>query len=250
MPEMKNRIALVTGAGQGIGRGIALRLASDGFDVAINDIPQSAEKAEAVAEEIRGLGRRATVVLADVTDQDQINAAVASAAEELGGLNVTVANAGIARVDSLLDLSSEAWDRMFTINVRGVFLTYQAAARQYIKTGTGGKILGAASQVAYRAAGGFAAYSASKFAVRGLTQAAAQEWAPHGITVNAYAPGVVDTAIWDTAKEIQTSLIGSIPLGRLQTPKDVGALVSFLASSDSDYMTGQTLISDGGMIFS
>jgi meso-butanediol dehydrogenase / (S,S)-butanediol dehydrogenase / diacetyl reductase len=250
MSEATTRVALVTGAGQGIGRGIALRLASDGFDIAVNDIPQSAAKAEAVAAEIRSLGRKAAVALADVTVPEQINAAVASTVEELGALGVTVANAGIARVDSLLDLSVEAWDRMFTINVRGVFLTYQAAARQYIKQGTGGKIIGAASQVAYRAAGGFAAYSSSKFAVRGLTQAAAQEWAPHGITVNAYAPGVVDTALWDTAKDIQTSLIASIPVGRLQTPQDVGALVSFLASSDSDYMTGQTLISDGGMIFS
>lgn len=249
MSTVVNRVALVTGAGQGIGRGIALQLAADGFDVAVNDIQQSSAKAEAVAEEIRALGRKATVVLADVTIADQISDAVTAAVEQLGNLSVTVANAGIARAESLLDLPTDAWDRMFAINVRGVFLTYQAAARQYIKQGGGGKIIGAASQVAYRAAGGFAAYSASKFAVRGLTQAAAQEWASHGITVNAYAPGVVDTAIWDTAKEIQTSLIASIPAGRLQTPKDVGALVSFLASPNSDYMTGQTLISDGGMVF-
>lgn len=249
MTNSGTRVALVTGAGQGIGRGIALQLASDGFDVAINDIQQSSAKADAVADEIRALGRKATVVLADVTVAEQIAGAISAAVERLGPLSVTVANAGIARAESLLDLPSDAWDKMFAINVRGVFLTYQAAARQYIKQGTGGKIIGAASQVAYRAAGGFAAYSSSKFAVRGLTQAAAQEWAPNGITVNAYAPGVVDTAIWDTAKDIQTSLIASIPAGRLQTPKDVGAIVSFLASSNSDYMTGQTIISDGGMIF-
>ncbi|WP_413711807.1 SDR family oxidoreductase [Rhizobium sp. Rhizsp82] len=249
MSETQNRVALVTGAGQGIGRAIALQLASDGFDVAINDIAKSAEKAEAVANEVRALGRKSTVVLADVTVAEQVSKAFDDAFVQLGNLTVVVANAGIARVESLLDLSPEAWDRMFEINVRGVFLTYQAAARQFIKQGTGGKIIGAASQVAHRAAGGFAAYSSSKFAVRGLTQAAAQEWAAHGITVNAYAPGVVDTALWDTAKDIQTSLVASIPLGRLQTPKDVGETVSFLASSKSDFMTGQTIISDGGMVF-
>jgi meso-butanediol dehydrogenase/(S,S)-butanediol dehydrogenase/diacetyl reductase len=250
MSQARTRVALVTGAGQGIGRAIALRLAEDGFDVAINDIAPSSAKAEAVAEEIRKLGRKAAVAIADVTVAEQIGSAVEATVAALGPLNVTVANAGIARVESLIDLSADAWDRMFAVNVRGLFLTYQAAARQYIKQGTGGKIIGAASQVAHRAAGGFASYSSSKFAVRGLTQAAAQEWAQHGITVNAYAPGVVDTALWDTAKDIQTSLIANIPLGRLQTPGDVGALVSFLASSNADYMTGQTIISDGGMVFS
>ncbi|MDR7144971.1 meso-butanediol dehydrogenase/(S,S)-butanediol dehydrogenase/diacetyl reductase [Rhizobium sp. BE258] len=226
-----------------------MQLAADGFDIAINDISKSGEKAEAVASEIRALGRKSAVVLADVTQASQIAKAFQDAVDHLGNLSVAVANAGIARVESLLDLSPEAWDRMFEINVRGVFLTYQAAARQFIKQGTGGKIIGAASQVAHRAAGGFAAYSSSKFAVRGLTQAAAQEWAAHGITVNSYAPGVVDTALWDTAKEIQTSLVASIPLGRLQSPQDVGNTVSFLASSKSDYMTGQTKIPDGGMVF-
>jgi meso-butanediol dehydrogenase/(S,S)-butanediol dehydrogenase/diacetyl reductase len=249
MSESQKGAALVTGAGQGIGRAIALQLASDGFDVAINDIANSSGKAEAVASEVRALGRKAVVVLADVTVAEQVAEAFEKAYDSLGNLSVVVANAGIARVDSLIDLSSDAWDRMFEINVRGVFLTYQAAARQFIKQGTGGKIIGAASQVAHRAAGGFSAYSSSKFAVRGLTQAAAQEWAAHGITVNAYAPGVVDTALWDTAKEIQKSLVASIPVGRLQTPQDVGNTVSFLASSKSDYMTGQTIISDGGMVF-
>jgi meso-butanediol dehydrogenase/(S,S)-butanediol dehydrogenase/diacetyl reductase len=243
-------VALVTGAGQGIGRGIALRLAQDGFDVAVNDIPSAEGRAGAVADEIRSMGLKATVALADVTDVEQLQDAVDHAVEALGPLTVVVANAGIARVEDLLDVSPTAWDQMFAINVRGVFLTYQAAARQFIKQGSGGKVIGAASQVAHRAAGGFAAYSASKFAVRGLTQAAAQEWAQHGITVNAYAPGVVDTPLWDSAKEVQSSILPSIPLGRLQTPDDVGALVSFLASSNSDYMTGQTIIADGGMIFS
>jgi meso-butanediol dehydrogenase / (S,S)-butanediol dehydrogenase / diacetyl reductase len=247
--EKRNRVALVTGAGQGIGRGIALRLARDGFDIAVNDIPAAADNAQSVAKEVRALGRRATVALADVTDPAQIGAAVARTVADLGPLGVTVANAGIARVEQLIDVPVELWDRTFAINVRGVFLTFQAAARQYMEQGDGGKLIAAASQVAHRAAGGFAAYSSSKFAVRGLVQAAAQEWAPHRITVNAYAPGVVDTALWDGDKDLQAQIVPSIPLGRLQTPDDVAALVSFLASPDSDYMTGQTVISDGGMVF-
>jgi meso-butanediol dehydrogenase/(S,S)-butanediol dehydrogenase/diacetyl reductase len=243
-------VALITGAGQGIGRGIALRLAQDGFDVAINDIPAAKAKAEAVAEEIRVLGRQAAVVTADVTEADEVTAMVQQTVRELGTLRVTVANAGIARLETLLDVTVEDWDRIFAVNVRGVFLTYRAAARQYMMQGTPGKIIGAASQTAHRAAGNFAAYSASKFAVRGLTQAAAQEWAAQKITVNAYAPGIVDTNLWDTAKGVQEALLATIPLGRVETPADVAALVSFLASENSDYMTGQTIIADGGMVFS
>jgi meso-butanediol dehydrogenase/(S,S)-butanediol dehydrogenase/diacetyl reductase len=242
-------VALVTGAGQGIGRAVALRLANDGFDVAVNDLPVAQANATAVAEEVRAIGRRAAVVPADVTDAEAVAAMVQRAVDALGPLRVTVANAGIARVEKLLDVSGQEWDQMFAINVRGMFLTYQAAARQYIKQGTPGKIVGAASSVAHRAAGNFAAYSASKFAVRGLTQAAAQEWVAHKITVNAYAPGIVDTQLWDTAKALKDALVANIPLGRVQTSADVAALVSFLASEDSDYMTGQTIIADGGTVF-
>ena len=246
----ESRVALVTGAGQGIGRAIALRLARDGFGVAISDMPRAEDTATAVRKEIEALGRQATVVLADVTDAAQVSAMVAATAADLGRLDVTVANAGIAKIESILDTTPDSWDQMFAINTRGVFLTWQAAARQYIRQGSGGKLIGAASQYSYRAAGALPAYSASKWAVRGLTQAAAQEFAPYGITVNSYAPGVVNTPLWKDAPEAFQALVQAIPLGRAQEPSDVADLVSFFASSAADYMTGQTIIMDGGMIFS
>lgn len=244
------RVALVTGGGQGIGRAIALRLARDGFDVAISDLPRAAETAESVKAEIEALGRRATVVPADVTDASDVAAMVDRAVADLGRLDVTVANAGIARIESILETTAESWDLTFAINTRGVFLTWQAAAKQYIAQGHGGKLVAAASQAAYRSSAALPAYSASKWAVRGLTQAAAQEFAPYGITANSYAPGIVNTPLWKDVPEVFEALVQSIPLGRAQEPTDVADLVSFFASTTSDYMTGQTVIMDGGMIFS
>lgn len=243
------RVALVTGAGQGIGRGIALRLAADGFDVAVNDISRSADKAEAVRDEIRATGRRAIAVVADVSDTEEVAAMVDSTVAELGRLDVTVANAGIAQAQLLLDTTAQEWDRMFAINVRGVFLTWQAAARQFIAQGGGGKLVAAGSNASHRAAGFLPAYSAAKFAVRGLTQAAAMQWAEHGITANSYAPGVVNTPLWAGDPEGFAREAAKIPLGRVQEPSDVAALVSYFASPDSDYMTGQTVIMDGGLTY-
>lgn len=244
------RVALVTGAGQGIGRAIALRLAEDGLDVAVNDITRSADQVGQVVKEIEALGRRGVAVLADVTKPEEIGAAVTIAARELGRLDVTVANAGIARVEAFLDLEADSWDQTFAINAKGVFLTWQAAARQYIAEGHGGKLIGAASQAAYRPSPDLPAYSVSKWAVRGLTQTVAQALATYGITANSYAPGIVNTPLWDGARDAFDALASKIPLGRAQEPTDVADLVSFFASSKSDYMTGQTVIMDGGMLFS
>jgi meso-butanediol dehydrogenase/(S,S)-butanediol dehydrogenase/diacetyl reductase len=261
-PPNDQSVALVTGAAQGIGRAIALRLARDGFDLAVNDIDRNRADLDTLVAEIEQVGRRAVAAIADVSDAAQVATMVATAVQTLGRLDVTVANAGIARVERLLDASSQDWDRVFAVNARGVFLTYQAAARQYIRQGWGGKLIGASSQAGHRGASLLASYSATKFAVRGLTQAAAQEWAEFAITVNAYAPGIVDTPLWEqtdrqfgelTGKkpgETFKELIDAIPLGRAQTPEDVAALVSFLASVDSNYMTGQTVLMDGGVVFS
>lgn len=161
----------------------------------------------------------------------------------------------------LLDVTPEDFDWLISINLRGVFLCYTAAARQMIDQGRGGKIIGAASIAAHKGFAMLGHYSASKFAVRGLTQAAAQEWAQHGITVNAYCPGIVGTKMWDLIDEKLAEHEGLqkgealakfselITVGRVETPEDVAAFVSYLASPDSDYMTGQSVMIDGGVLF-
>lgn len=258
----ETRVALVTGAARGIGRSIALRLARDGIDVAVNDIGANSDQLDETAGLIRELGRRSLAVTGDVSDEKDAAHIVAETAEQLGQLNVMVANAGIAQVVSLLELSTADWDRMMAVNLRGMFLSYQAAARQMIKQESGGKIIGAASIVAYRPFALLGHYSASKWGVRGLTQAAAMEWARYGITVNAYCPGIVGTAMWDLIDEKLAREEGlqrgealkkyseSIHLGRVSVPEDVAKFVSYLASPDSDYMTGQSVMIDGGMQFS
>ncbi|MGI8311447.1 acetoin reductase [Saccharopolyspora hattusasensis] len=256
------RVALVTGAARGIGKGIALRLAADGLDVAVNDIEANTDQLKGVADEIAAMGRRATTVVADVSDPDAVRSMVETVAAELGQLNVMVANAGIANVKPLLESTPEEFDHLMSINLRGVYLCYTAAAKQMIKQGGGGKIIGAASIVAYRPFPLLGPYSASKWAVRGLTQAAAMEWAQHGITVNAYCPGIVGTAMWDYIDEKLAENEGLrkgaaiekyselIHLGRVSVPEDVAGFVSYLASPDSDYMTGQSVMIDGGIQFS
>jgi meso-butanediol dehydrogenase / (S,S)-butanediol dehydrogenase / diacetyl reductase len=256
------RTALVTGAARGIGRGIALRLAEDGLDVAVADLPSMRPESDAVVDEIRAQERKSVAIEVDVSDAGQVDAMVQTTIEELGRLDVIVANAGIADVAPLLDVSPESFDRLMSINLRGVFLCYTAAARQMIDQGSGGKIIGAASIAAHKGFAMLGHYSASKWAVRGLTQAAAQEWAEHGITVNAYCPGIVGTKMWELIDQKLTEASGEpkgaalarfselITLGRVETPEDVAAFVSYLASPDSDYMTGQSVMIDGGVLFS
>jgi meso-butanediol dehydrogenase/(S,S)-butanediol dehydrogenase/diacetyl reductase len=255
------RVAVVTGGARGIGRGIALRLADDGLDVAIADLPAMHEEAEGVADGIRAAGQRAAVIDVDVSDPAQVEAMIRATVDELGRLDVMVANAGVAAVAPLLDVTPDDFDWLMSINLRGVFLCYTAAARQMIAQGHGGKIIGAASIAAHKGFGMLGHYSASKFGVRGLTQAAAQEWAEHGITVNAYCPGIVGTKMWELIDEKLAERMGLqkgeaiaqfselITLGRVQTPEDVAQFVSYLASADSDYMTGQSVMIDGGVLF-
>ncbi|MBB4689228.1 acetoin reductase [Amycolatopsis jiangsuensis] len=252
---------LVTGAARGIGKAIALRLAKDGHDVVVNDIAANEAELTAVADEIRGAGRRSGTVTADVSEPEAVTRMVGEAAGALGSLDVMVANAGIAQVLPLLEITPEDWDRMLAVNARGMFLCYQAAAKRMIEQGGGGKIIGAASIVAHRPFAMLGHYSASKWAVRGLTQAAAMEWAKHGITVNAYCPGIVGTAMWDLIDEKLAESEGLrkgqaiakysdlIHLGRVSVPEDVASYVSYLASPDSDYMTGQSVMIDGGIQF-
>ncbi|OQM73444.1 acetoin reductase [Manganibacter manganicus] len=257
--SIDGKIVLVTGAGQGIGRAIALRLARDGADIALVDVKD--ETTNAVADEVRKIGRKATTFKADVTKRDQVYAAVNHAEKELGGFDVIVNNAGIAQVQPLADVTPEEVEKILKVNVEGVLWGIQAAAKKFKERKQKGKIINASSIAGHDGFELLGVYSATKFAVRGLTQAAAKEFASDGITVNAYCPGIVGTDMWveidKRFAEITGAEVGStykkyvegIALGRAQTPEDVAAFVSFLAGPDSDYMTGQAPLIDGGLVY-
>lgn len=255
----RNKVALITGAGAGIGRAIALRLASDGFDVVLNDI--GLESIKKVAAEIEQLGQRTLAIVADVSKRDEVFSMVDQTVEHFGRLDVMVANAGIVQVKPLMEITEEDMERIFRINVFGVLNCTQAAAKQMIKQKSG-KIINASSTSGKRGLELLAHYCATKFSVIGLTQSAAKELAPYGITVNAYCPGIVGTGMWEEIDrqmseyynvplgESLNNRIKGIPLGRIEEPADVANYVSFLASEDSNYVTGQAVVIDGGMVFS
>jgi meso-butanediol dehydrogenase / (S,S)-butanediol dehydrogenase / diacetyl reductase len=257
--SIKDKVALVTGAGQGIGRAIALRLAKDGADIAIVDIKE--DKMDAVAQEVKALGRKATVFSADVSNIDQVYGAVDHTEEELGGFDIMINNAGIAQVQPLSKVTPEEVETIFKVNIEGVIWGIQAAAKKFKARGHKGKIINASSVAGHNGFAMLGVYSATKFAIRGLTQAAALEYAGDGITVNAYCPGIVGTDMWVEIDERFAELTGTkkgetykkyvegIALGRAETPEDVAAFVSYLAGPDSDYMTGQAPIIDGGIIY-
>ncbi|KAM5349805.1 hypothetical protein ACJ41O_006310 [Fusarium nematophilum] len=262
MTSQQQRTAIVTGAARGIGKSIAIRLAQDGYDVCINDIQANKSLIDETVSEIQKLGRKAYGHVADISVPSEVQKLVEASVKELGPLSTMVANAGIAQVKSVLDVTEEDLRRVFDVNVFGVFHCYQVAAKQMIKQGSGGKILGAASIVAMKPFPTLPVYSSSKFAVRGLTQCFAMELAHHKITVNAYAPGIVGTAMWDLIDEELAKVQGAkkgdvikkysddlITLGRTSVPEDVAKVVGFLSGPDSDYMTGQTVVVDGGIIF-
>ncbi|EPS97429.1 NAD-binding protein [Fomitopsis schrenkii] len=255
------RVALVTGAAQGIGRCIAIRLAEDGLDVALNDLPSKLADLEALAVEIKtSTGNQAFAVVGDVSREEDVKTMVASTVERLGGLDVMVANAGITEFCSLVDLSVEVWDKNMAINARGVMLCYKHAAKQMIEQGRGGRLIGACSQAGKQGIPSLSAYAASKFAVRGLTQCAAQELAPHKITANAYAPGaILSTNIVHNEDDFrEDERLGLKPgttiMKRLNMPMNipmaqpdvVASLVSYIAKPESYFITGQTISANGG----
>lgn len=254
------RIAFVTGGGQGIGRAIACRLARDGHDVSIADIPSQKTKVDEVINEIESYGRKAISVTADVRNPTHIYSAIQETVDRLGPhLFVSVANAGVTQVKPLLDCTPEFIENEVRINLLGFMNTHIAAAKQMVKQGNGGRILGAGSIASYRTAENLGPYGATKFAVRGFTEVAAKEWAQYGIRVNAYGPGIVDTPMWDhidrELAKIENISVGAakairvkreIKLGRIQEPEDVAKLVSFLVSDEGEYITGQTIKTCGG----
>lgn len=256
----RKKVALVTGSGQGIGKSIALRLAQDGFAVSIVDYNE--ETSRQVADEINNAGGQALALQADVSDREQVFAAVEKTQKAFDEFNVIVSNAGIAPSTPIEEITPEIIDKVYDINVKGVIWGMQAAIKAFKKLGHGGKIINACSQAGHVGNPELAVYSSSKFAVRGLTQTAARDLAPLGITVNGFCPGIVKTPMWNEIDRQISEAAGKpagygtaefakrIALGRLSEPEDVAACVSFLAGPDSDYMTGQSLLIDGGMVFS
>ncbi|RMX04108.1 acetoin reductase [Corticibacter populi] len=259
MSTLNGKTILVTGAAQGIGRGIALRLAADGARIALVDI--KADKLAEVQKEIEALGHKATTFVADVSKRADVYAAIDHAEQALGGFDVMINNAGISQVQPLADVTEAELERIFRINVDSVVWGIQAAAKKFQARKQGGKIINASSIAGHDGFALLGVYSATKFAVRALTQAAAKEYASSGITVNAYCPGIVGTDMWVEIDERFAELTGApkgatyekyvsgIALGRAQTPEDVAALVSFLAGKDSDYITGQAILTDGGIVY-
>jgi meso-butanediol dehydrogenase / (S,S)-butanediol dehydrogenase / diacetyl reductase len=258
--RMENgKVALVTGGGQGIGQAIAERLHADGFKVAIADL--NTEAAGKLADKLGGKDGGASAVHVDVADRDSVFAAVDQAVSEFGGFDVIVNNAGIAPQSPIEEITPESIEKLFSINFNGVVWGIQAATKAFKMLGHGGKIISAASQAGHVGNPGIGLYSATKFAVRGLSQTAARDLAQYGITVNTYAPGIVKTPLTeDLARKAAESagkpeewvwqqFTQGITLDRLSEPEDVAAVVSFLSGPDSDYITGQSILVDGGMVF-
>jgi meso-butanediol dehydrogenase / (S,S)-butanediol dehydrogenase / diacetyl reductase len=257
--RLKGKSCIVTGAARGIGKGIGLRLAAEGADVIFADL--DLKQAEAAATEARNGGAKTVAVETDVTSRDKVRGLVARAVSEFGKLDVMFNNAGMNHIQPFLETTEDNWDRIMRVNALGVLIGTQEAAKQMIAQGKGGKIINTASIAGRQGYPNITPYCASKFAVISITQSAARALAPHKITVNGFSPGVVDTPLWqqldrehielgETSKpgEAMSNFAAGILLGRVATPKDIAGLALFLASSDSDYITGQVMTVDGGML--
>ena len=239
-------VAIVTGGGSGMGRATSLRLARDGYRVVVAEI--EAERAASVAAEI---GEAAIPFAVDVSQADGVEALVAAALEHFGRLDAMVANAGVPHGAPFLELDESTWERVLAVNLKGVFLCGQAAARAMVSAGRPGAIVNVASTYAEVTEGGASAYSASKGGVRMLTKSMALELGPHGIRVNAVGPGWIRTGMNPLDDPAQVAeLEPTIPLGRVGLPEDVADVIAFLASEDARYISGQTLFVDGGWLTS
>jgi glucose 1-dehydrogenase len=250
MSNLEGKVALVTGGGSGIGRGVCERLAREGADVCIADI--DLEGAEETATLVRDAGRKALVVQANVASLEQLDKAVSACVSGLGRLDVAVANAGIGRGGSVLDMPLKDWQDQLDINLTGVFLTVQACARRMVELGNGGRIVCISSLAAELVGERSWSYSATKAGVRIMVRGWAQELGAHGITVNAIGPGVIDTPLaamlaGEEGGAIRTGLEERTPAGRAGKPGDIAGLVAFMAGPDGDFMSGSYVIMDGGL---
>jgi meso-butanediol dehydrogenase/(S,S)-butanediol dehydrogenase/diacetyl reductase len=283
--RLRGKVAIVTGAGRGIGRGIALRLAQEGADVVVAEY--NPETAQRTAQEIEGLGRRALAYPIDIANVPAIREMVDAVVSHFHHVDILVNNAGVVQTKPMLDLSEEDWDRVLNVNLRGAFFCLQAVARQMIKqvpeelrvtqkpadlrgikpeevpqaprpTQSFGKIVNISSISGRRGRPLSAHYAASKAALISITQSAAMALAPYNINVNAVCPGIVPTPMWDEIDrdrarlfgmkpgEAMSAFIETVPLKRAASPEDIASAVAFLCSADADYITGQALNVDGG----
>jgi 3-oxoacyl-[acyl-carrier protein] reductase len=244
---LDNRVAIITGSGRGIGRAIALELARQGAVIVINDVGDAAP-AQQVCQEILDKGGRSQVVLADISQAAEASHLVDSALTAYGRVDILVNNAGITRDQLVLRMSDDDWDRVLSINLKGAFLCIKSALRPMIKQ-RWGRIINIASIAGVVGNPGQANYSAAKAGLIGLTKTVAREVASRGITVNAVAPGAIDTVMLQNLSEnIRQEMVKQIPVGRLGTPEDVAHMVAFIASEATSYITGQVFHVDGGMV--
>ena len=245
--KLDGKKAIVTGASRGLGRAMAIGLAEAGADVAL----VASSSTEETAKAIRALGRKACPIEANLLDGGAVTRIVDSTVRELGGIDILVNNAGIIRRAALLEFAEKDWDDVIQINQKSLFFLSQAVAKQMVQQGRGGKIINIASMLSFQGGIRVSSYTASKSAVMGLTRIMANEWAAHGINVNAIAPGYMETdntaALRADAKR-NAEILARIPAGRWGRPEELQGTVVFLASKASDYMHGYTVAVDGGWL--
>jgi 3-oxoacyl-[acyl-carrier protein] reductase len=246
MSQLSNQVAVVTGAGRGIGRAIALRFAAEGADIVC--VSRTAENSAKVAEEVRALGRRAWGHAVDVSDGAAVGTAAEAILAEAGKVDILVNNAGVTRDGLLMRMSEADWDTVLDTNLKGAFLFTKGFTRALIKQRSG-RIINVASVIGLIGNAGQANYAASKAALIGFTKSAARELASRGITVNALAPGFIETDMTSVlGEQVRTELLNRIPLNSFGKPEDIAEAALFLAGPGARYITGQVLTVDGGMV--
>lgn len=245
--QLKGKTAVVTGSGRGLGKAIALKLAQMGANIVLNDIPAS-DAIESTAEEFREAGYGVLVTKGDVRSESDVKDMVGKAVEAFGRVDILVNNAGITKDKPMAMMSEQDWDDVLDINLKGAFFCTKTVSKIMIKQRSG-KIINIASVAGVMGNPGQANYSASKAGLIGLTKSTAKELASRGITCNAVAPGIIQSKMTDVLPEkVKENYLNNIPLGRFGTPDDVADVIGFLASDDSNYVTGQVINIDGGLV--